>query len=661
MKLHAFVAMPFGVKNDSQGRRIDFTRVYQELIKPALELAALDVIRADEERSAGDIREDMFQELLMADLVLADLSIDNPNVWYELGVRHALRAGGVVLIQGPRDTKPFDTYTDRKYTYHLKDGVPDPDFLEQDKQAIARLARSTLEPKFKRVVSPVYSLLPNLSEPRWKSLRIGAAKNYWAHYDEWAKRVELARKAGHPEDILVLANEPPVTALRVDALIKAGKSLLECKLYSFALEQFAIASQFEPANEEINSFQGICLQRLGRYNEARAIYRGILEEKPWDAETWALLGKVEKEVWLRCWDVPGATKDDLRDNASYEDVALLNAIQYYFTAFELAPDHYYSGINALTLMALYHDLTGNQTPWSHQFELMANSLGWSARCEKARSRLYWSRATLAELAILQGSPADVKTAFKYAIAAAENDWFALDATLTQLRLLERLDFLKENVSCAIRVFERALEQLTPPDKKWQPQRVFLFSGHRIDMPQALTPRFPEDKAEIAAKAIAAALENAGATENDLALTQGAAGGDILFAEAALARNMHLQLLQPCSEPEFIERSILPSVNGEKWRKRYYRIRNHPLCMPVRSMPTCLGPLSRSHDGNEMNPYERCNRWLLYSALIYGIEQVQFICLWNGSSGNGPGGTASMYKEVQRRTGDITWLDTRTLW
>lgn len=43
MKLHAFVAMPFGVKNDSQGRRIDFTRVYQELIKPGLEMALPDI------------------------------------------------------------------------------------------------------------------------------------------------------------------------------------------------------------------------------------------------------------------------------------------------------------------------------------------------------------------------------------------------------------------------------------------------------------------------------------------------------------------------------------------------------------------------------------------------------------------------------------------
>ena len=108
MAYHAFVAMPFGIKE-----QIDFNRVYGELIKPALEGAGFEVFRADEEMRAGDIRTDMFQELLMADLVVADLSIDNPNVWYELGVRHALRARGVIGIMCRRDYMPFDVYTDR--------------------------------------------------------------------------------------------------------------------------------------------------------------------------------------------------------------------------------------------------------------------------------------------------------------------------------------------------------------------------------------------------------------------------------------------------------------------------------------------------------------------------------------------------------------------
>ena len=62
---------------------------------------------------AGNIRTDMFQELMLADLVVADLSIDNPNVWYELGVRHALRKRGVIQLTCRRDHAPFDVLTER--------------------------------------------------------------------------------------------------------------------------------------------------------------------------------------------------------------------------------------------------------------------------------------------------------------------------------------------------------------------------------------------------------------------------------------------------------------------------------------------------------------------------------------------------------------------
>lgn len=60
----------------------------------------------------------MFQELLLADMVVVDISIDNPNVWYELGVRHGLRAQGVIQINCKRDYMPFDVYTDRTLFYH---------------------------------------------------------------------------------------------------------------------------------------------------------------------------------------------------------------------------------------------------------------------------------------------------------------------------------------------------------------------------------------------------------------------------------------------------------------------------------------------------------------------------------------------------------------
>ena len=108
--------------------------------------------------------------MLLADLVVVDLTLDNPNVWYELGVRHALRAHGVLLVQSERAYQPFDIYTDRSLHYHLKQGRPDPDHLEADRKSLTSMALATMQSRNERPISPVFRLLDGLSEPAWRKL-----------------------------------------------------------------------------------------------------------------------------------------------------------------------------------------------------------------------------------------------------------------------------------------------------------------------------------------------------------------------------------------------------------------------------------------------------------------------------------------------------------
>jgi hypothetical protein len=187
-----------------------------------------------------------------------------------------------------------------------------------------------------------------------------------------------------------------------------------------------------------------------------------------------------------------------------------------------------------------------------------------------------------------------------------------------------------------------------------PRQVFLFSGHMIDTPDRPTPRFPPEKAPLAARRIGEALDASAAGPQDLALAQGASGGDILFLEACHARGVRMLLMQPFPEPEFIERSILPAADGERWRERYLALRA-ALAEPPRVMPDAPGP-----HVDATNRYERCNLWMLDTALSWGAERLRFICLWNGAGGDGPGGTAFMVEAVRRRHGHVTWIDTRTL-
>jgi len=78
--MHAFIVPPFGIKNS-----IEFDRVEKELIRPALEELNLSGGTTGEFIQQGNIRTDMFEQLLIADLVIADISIHNANAFYELG------------------------------------------------------------------------------------------------------------------------------------------------------------------------------------------------------------------------------------------------------------------------------------------------------------------------------------------------------------------------------------------------------------------------------------------------------------------------------------------------------------------------------------------------------------------------------------------------
>jgi hypothetical protein len=184
-----------------------------------------------------------------------------------------------------------------------------------------------------------------------------------------------------------------------------------------------------------------------------------------------------------------------------------------------------------------------------------------------------------------------------------------------------------------------------------PSKIVLFSGHMIDAPGREQPRFPPDKESTAAHAIAEALADLSVGPSDVAICGGACGGDLLFAEAALARGAGLELYIPFDEPTFLEKSIY--FADRDWRERYFAAK---VSAVLHTASSELGPLQEGEDA-----YERNNRWMLDSALRLGDRKIEFVCLWNGKGGDGPGGTRHMMDAVQSRGGRARWLDTTKLW
>ncbi len=653
MAYHTFVVMPYGTKEG-----IDFNRVYSELIKPALEAAGFEVFRADEEMRAGDIRTDMFQELLLADLVVADLSIDNPNVWYELGVRHALRARGVIGIRCRRDYMPFDVYTDRTLRYQIKENppaaaAPDPDRLEDDKKKLAEFATETINSFHDRKISPVYHLLPYLTEPNFKSLRVEEAKEFWEKYESWARQIDVARKGDRPGDILVLAEEAPNIGFRIEAFRNAGNALRSLGQFALALAQYEKALALDPDDIESRRQKGLLLGRLKRHDEAKEWLRDLVKEIPGDAESWALLGRVEKDNWIACWRTAGSTVEQMRQDAAAEDALLQEAINAYAKGFRQDPSHYYSGINAVGLMHLLAHLTGKDEQLEARTE-MEGGVRWAVRGTLEKDpQNYWARATLAELEGLSNKKAIVEAALKSAAAVADKDWFKLNSSREQLLLYKDLGFRPAEVQSCLEIIDRALARVPRPESRWGSRQVFLFSGHMIDAPDRKEPRFPPDKEPIAAKAIADKLDALGAGPEDLAICGGACGGDLLFAEACLARGLKLEVRIPFDEPTFIQKSVAFAPGN--WTDRFYQVRDNPNTK-LFVMPDEFGPTPKG-----ANPYARDNLWQLYTALSWGPDKVRFVCLWNRKGGDGPGGTEHMYETVQKYSGRVYVLDTNLLW
>ncbi len=650
MPRHVFIVMPFGTKEG-----INFNLIYQDLIKPALEQVGLEPFRADEEILPGDIRVDMFQELLMADLVVADLSIHNPNAWYELGVRHGLRARGIVQIRSNEgDRLPFDVCVDRTIKYHLKDGVPDQEFLEEDRALLGQIAIETLMAWKGKPVSPVYQYLPFLKEPDWKSLRVGNANEFWEKYEKWQSRIDIAQKKDLPGDILVLAEEAPTNALQLEAFRAAGSALLELGQFTYALEQINNALEIDESDLISAQKKAIILGRLGRIEEAEEWLEKLLNDYPNDAEIWALYGRIEKERWVASWKKENASSEKMKEVAIYEEAQLSAAIRAYRQGFIVQPSHTYSGINVLALSMLKAYLLDEED--NQEWLAIEGALRWSLASELAEEKPdkknFWARITLADLEGLTKDEKTVERAYKNAVIAGRDDWFKLNSTQQQLQSLDYLGFRPEQVKAALSVVDHELNKIEKPVKEKTPQRVFLFSGHMIDKSNRLVPRFPAGKVSIAITEIKNKLEELNAGSDDLAICSGACGGDLIFAEACLERNMKLELKLPFDVPEFLDRSV--NFAGHEWQERFFKVKDHP-DTTVYFMTDELGELPVNS-----NPYERCNKWMLYTAISWGAEKVIFTCLWDGKGGDGRGGTKHMLESVKQRSGRVTILGTNEL-
>lgn len=163
------------IRGSGEQAGIDFELVHDQLIGPALTEAGIDESAVGETAGSDPGRDDMVRELGLADIVLADVSVPDANVFYGLGIRHAVRPGFTVLISGRADNAPCDLSTDRCLRY-------DPEAPGGARPQLAQMLRETL------------ATAPAGSDGQAETAR-QTLTAVWRAHRQWSKAAGTAQKS----------------------------------------------------------------------------------------------------------------------------------------------------------------------------------------------------------------------------------------------------------------------------------------------------------------------------------------------------------------------------------------------------------------------------------------------------------------------------------
>lgn len=434
MKPLCFVLMPFGKKKDAKGREIDFDSIYDELIKPAIVAADMEPIRADEEMVGGIIHKPMFERLLMCEYAIADLSIENANVYYELGIRHAARPHSTLSIFSSNITLPFDVRPLRALPYHLDTNQQLSD-IEKDRQAITKWLIAARKPS---TDSPLFQFFDDLKPHAIPHEKTDIFRER-VQYSEDAKRTLFTLRLSKSLEGL----KEFESSLKVDDT--EGGILIDLFLSYRALDGWnEMIDLVEKMPEHlrrsllVQEQLGFALNRAQRGPEAERVLLNAIETYGANSETCGILGRIYKDRWKN--------ETDPMMQQSY----LRQSIDMYIKGFEADWRDAYPGVNAVTLMTFL------EKPDPRQDELMP-VVRYAVNQKVAHGKPdYWDYATLMELEII--SSGNFETAQEYLLKAlplAEEAFMSKTTIDTLIMIQNKWDKVGQDIS-QFQLFIKAL-------------------------------------------------------------------------------------------------------------------------------------------------------------------------------------------------------------
>lgn len=412
-----FVLMPFGQKPTTAGKMIDFDAVYRELIEPAIRAADLDPIRADEEMAGGIIHKPMFERLILCEYAVADLTTANANVFYELGLRHAVRPSSTILLFAKNTGQlPFDVAPLRSIPYEIgADGKPD-----KVADITPLLAERFQEARKHLTDSPVYQLVEGF--PDIQRLKTDVFRERVSYSEQVKKRLAAARKQGLEAVRAIeqeLAQQAKIADTESGVVIDLFLSYRAVKGWQEMIDLVPKMSPPLAHTVLVQEQLGLALNRAGRGEEAESVLRDVITQRGPSSETYGLLGRVYKDRW----EAAAQAGETLRAKG-----LLKKAIDAYLQGFEADWRDAYPGINAVTLMELTE-------PADPRRQKLLPVVAYAVERRIAAGKPdYWDYATRLELAVLAKDEEAASDALADALAALREAWEA-ETTARNLRLI----------------------------------------------------------------------------------------------------------------------------------------------------------------------------------------------------------------------------------
>jgi len=439
-----FVLMPFGKKPDpAGGAEIDFNRVYKGAIEPGIRDAGMIPIRADEEELGGIIHQTMYERLLVCDFAVADLTTSNPNVLYELGIRHAARPHTTLTVYAAQKPLPFDVGMLRTEQYELGAGNSFPETHAQllRQRVCDRLcALQQLAQGGSPIDSPLFQLVSSWKPAPLTPTTTTSFQAQLEANERLKQQLNDIRATSNTEE-LQPQNAAALAAIRAQALESRTTDvgvLIGLMLGYRALGDWTgMIDVYGELPESLRNQVTVRQQLAFAYNRraerdhnsvdrdrALRILLELQQEQGPTSETSGLIGRIYKSQW----EEARARGESVKASGH-----LKKAVAAYVDGFEADWRDIYPGINAVTLL----DVQGDEAALEQKRRLLPVVRFAAEQRLRDPAADYWDHATMLEIVVHENDAEQARDVLGSALIACTESWQP-QSTADNLRMIQRV-------------------------------------------------------------------------------------------------------------------------------------------------------------------------------------------------------------------------------